>query len=124
MTQSFARSAGRCLVLLAVAFSVDACMATQHVALDRQTDLNRASGITTQSGRTIAFTRAGASIVNDTLYAAVSTGQLIMPTDSVATVSRKKFSTPRTLGLVGGVMTGVMLIALIGVAASGLNISP
>jgi hypothetical protein len=124
MTQSFPRSAGRCLMLATLAFSLDACMATQHVALDPQTDLNRASGITTQSGRTISFTTPGASVVNDTLYAAASAGQLIMPTDSIATVSRKKFSATRTVGLVGGVFTGILLIALIGVATSGIGLSP
>ena len=124
MTQSFPRSAGRYLMLLAVAFSVGACMATQHVALGPQTDLNGASGITTQSGRTISFTKPGASVVNDTLYAVASAGQLIMPTDSIATVSRKKFSATRTVGLVGGVFTGLLLVALIGVATSGIGLSP
>jgi hypothetical protein len=119
MSQSFARFAGRRLVLLAVAFNAGACMATQHVALDSRTDLHSASGITTHSGRKISFTTHGASIANDTLYAMTSAGPLIMPTDSIATISRKKFSAIRTLGLVGGAFAGLLLVAFIGLATSG-----
>ena len=119
MSQSFARFAARYVVLLAVAFNVGACMATQHVALDSQTDLHSASGITTHSGRTISFTTRGASVENESLYATTSAGRLIMPTDSIATISRKKFSPIRTVGLLGGAFAGLLLVAFIGIATSG-----
>jgi hypothetical protein len=108
-------------MLLAVAFSVDACMATQHVVLGGQTDLDHASGITTRSGREVPFARPGASIVNDTMYAAGSAGRLSIPVDSIATVSRKKFSTTRTVALVGGLVAGATLVALAIIATSNFN---
>ena len=123
MSQSLAPFAGRYVVLLAVAFSVGACMATQHVALDSRTDLQSATGMTTRSGRSIAFTKPGASVANDTLYALALAGQLIMPIDSIATISRKKFSATRTTGLVGGVFAGILLVAFIGVSTSGIGFS-
>jgi hypothetical protein len=112
------------VALIFLSPGVGACSSTQHVPFECGVPLMRATGVTMRSGEDVRFIAPGASIKNDTLYAVGHTGQLMIPTDSIATVSKREFSPIRTVGLVGGLFAGVLLVALIGVASSGLNISP
>ncbi|HEY7860365.1 MAG TPA: hypothetical protein VIB98_02930 [Gemmatimonadaceae bacterium] len=83
------------------------CLSTQRVPFSEGADLGQISGVTTRSGREIQFADKGASISNDTLYAQGRTGQLALPTDSIARLSSRHFSAVRTAGLLGGIAAGL-----------------
>jgi hypothetical protein len=124
MISSSRRAAGAIVVLIFLSPGIGACSSTQHALFDNGAALNHATGVTTRSGTDVSFSKPGASISNDTLYAVGRQGQLVIPTDSIATVSRRKFSTIRTVGLMGGLFAGALLVAFIALASSDFNIGP
>ena len=93
------------------------CMATRHSPFNSGAGLEHATGVTTHTGREIEFAITGATMTNVTMYAAGLHGEIDLPADSVALISTRKFSTLRTLGLLGGVAAA----ALIALAAAVAN---
>lgn len=117
------RSRAVLAVVLATASMLTGCMGTQHVPFTATSDLNQATGITTRSGREIEFVRTGAWISNDTLYAAVLTGLVAYPTDSIARLSRDHFSAGRTAGLIVAIGAGLFAALLVVVSTISWNIN-
>jgi len=112
------RPASTIALLLILAPSITGCMTTQHTVFNANAvKLDRTTGITTRSGRDIRFRLAGASIVNDTLYAVGQAGEVSLPTDSIAQLWSRKTSPVRTVGLLGG----LTVVGLAIVAAVSLN---
>lgn len=74
-----------------------------------------------RSGKDISFSVPGASITNDTMYAVGRAEQVLIPTDSIAAVSRYKFSAGRTVGLVVGVAAGAFAVILLALVHSGIG---
>jgi hypothetical protein len=107
MTPNLCNSSVRGVLLLLIMSASTGCMSTQRIPFNETADLRQASGVTTRSGREIHFAEKGASISNDTLYARDRTGQIALPTDSIARLSSRHFSAVRTIGLVGGVTAGL-----------------
>ena len=97
------RPLGTLALLLLLAPSIAGCSSTQRIPFSSTARLDRLTGVTTRSGRDIRFYLPGATVSNDTLYAADRGGQLILPTDSIAQLWKPKFSVGRTLALTGGV---------------------
>jgi hypothetical protein len=97
-----------CLLLVA---SATGCYTTRRVPFDSTASLKHAAGVTMRSGWKIRFARTGASVSNDTLLATGPQGKLKLPADSVALVWNRKFSTLKTVGLVGGLAFVVLAIA-------------
>lgn len=104
-------------ITLLLAPSVAGCMTTQVRPFGRTERLNDMSGLTTTAGRKISFVHQGAVVSNDTLYAVGHDGQLIVPTDSIASVSHHKVATGRTVGFVVGLAALTTLVA--GIVAFG-----
>jgi hypothetical protein len=105
---------GTLAVLLVLAPSIAGCVSTQHIPFNNNAaGLDRITGVTTRSGMDIPFAQPGAQIRNDTLYAIGRSGQVILPTDSVARVWNSKFSSGRTVGLVLGLVAAAAGVALI-----------
>jgi len=97
------RSVTARIVLLLLAPHVTGCVGTSHVAPGNGADSDKVVGLTTKSGREITFAVPGVNITHDTLYAVVKSGQLIMPVDSVRTLSVRHGSDMGTVALVLGV---------------------
>jgi hypothetical protein len=120
-----ARNSLRTLALLLLLTPLVAgCTSTHHAPFDNATRRQTITGITTRSGRQIAFTQPGAAITDDTLYAVSRDGQVILPTDSIGQVWTRKFSPVRTLGLAGGLVAGALLASLVALASSDFSIGP
>jgi len=115
------RAASTFATLVILAPSVAGCASTQHVPFDNAAALDRITGVSMRSGREISFAKPGASVTNDTMYALGRTGQIVIPTDSIARVSKRKFSTARTVGLVVGVAGGALVVLLIAFEHSGFS---
>ena len=99
-------------VLLLLAPSISGCMTTQRVPFANDANgLKQISGVTTRSGREVHFRLPGASIVNDTMYAVGSGGEVSLPTDSIAQVWNRKTSPVRTVGAVVGVLAIGLAVA-------------
>jgi hypothetical protein len=100
-------------LLLFLAPSITGCKTTQQIPFSNNAvRLDRISGVTTRSGREIRFRLPGASIVNDTMYAIGSKGEVSMPTDSISRLWNPKTSPVRTVGLITGVfVVGVAALA-------------
>ena len=79
------------------------CYATKRVPLTERVDLAKVNGVTTRSGEKIDFAVEGATIANDTLRAIGRSGTITVPTDSIAKISQRKFSTGKTVGLIAGI---------------------
>lgn len=119
MALNFRSSRARGALLLLILSASTGCTSTQRIPFNETADLRQASGVTTRSGREIQFADKGASISNDTLYARGRTGQLALPTDSIARLSSRHFSAVRTIGLVGGVTAGLFGAILAAYLLSG-----
>jgi hypothetical protein len=105
----------RVLIVLLAPF-VAGCFATAQAPLSRRTDLAKANGVTTRSGYRIDFAVDGATIANDTLRAVGQAGTIAIPTDSIAQISERRFSTRNTVGLAAGVgAAGFVVLALLSV---------
>ena len=110
MFRTARRPVGTFALVLILAPSITGCMTTRQTPFgNNPVGLNRITGVTMRSGREIRFWQPGASITNDTLYAVVRQGQLIVPTDSIARVWDRKFAPVRTAVLVAG-------LAVVGIA--------
>jgi hypothetical protein len=82
--------------------------------------LEHITGVTMRSGQAIRFREPGASVTHDSLYALGAQGQLVLPSDAVASVWRRKVSPVRTIGLISGL--AVVALALSAAAfANGFN---
>lgn len=93
------------VLLFLLAPSMTGCMTTQRTPFANDANgLKQISGVTTRSGREVRFRLPGASIVNDTMYAVGSGGEVSLPTDSIAQVWNRKTSPVRTVGAVVGVL--------------------
>lgn len=106
---------GTFALLLVLAPSITGCTTTRRTTFSANAvGLDRATGITTRSGREIRFRLPGASIVNDTMHAAGPNGEMILPTDSIARVWVQHTSAVRTFGLVAGLaIVGIAIAAAI-----------
>jgi hypothetical protein len=93
----------RLLVLILLAPVIAGCYASKRAPLNERTDLARVDGVTMRSGRKIEFAVNGATIANDTLRAVGKSGTITIPTDSIAAISQRKFSTAKTVGLTAGI---------------------
>ncbi|MDB4909984.1 MAG: hypothetical protein JWO39_807 [Gemmatimonadetes bacterium] len=111
-------------LLLLLTSPVAGCTSTHHASFDNTVRQEAITGVTTLSGRKIAFTQPGAAITDDTLYAVSRDGQVILPSDSIGQVWTRKFSPVRTMGLAGGLAAGALLASLIALASSGLTFGP
>jgi hypothetical protein len=103
---------GSLALILLLAPSIAGCSSMQRVPFNKAAPLDHATGVTMLSGSNISFAESGASLSNDTLYALGHQGQLKVPTDSIAQLWNRKFSTGRTIGVVGG-------LAFIGALVAG-----
>ncbi|HSU92440.1 MAG TPA: hypothetical protein VLI43_01940 [Gemmatimonadaceae bacterium] len=100
-------------LLLLLAPSITGCMTTRQAPFKNgPVGLERITGVTTRSGREIPFRLPGASIVNDTMYAVGSKGEVSLPSDSIARVWSRKTSATRTAGLIAA-------LAIIGIVVAG-----
>jgi hypothetical protein len=123
MIRTARRPIGALALLLLLAPSVTGCMTTQRAPFnDNAVKLDRVTGVTTRSGREIPFRLPGASIVNDTMYAVGSQGEISLPSDSVAQVWTRKTSPVRTVALVGGL--ALVAAAIIGAISFDNNFHP
>ena len=73
-------------------------------------------------GTEIRFRLPGASIVNDTMYAIGSQGEVSLPTDSVARLWNPKISPVRTVGMITSVL--VVGIATLAILSFGQSFHP
>ena len=111
---------GTLALFLLLAPTLTGCMTTQQIPFgNNAVGLNTISGVTTRSGREIGFRLPGASIVNDTMYAIGSKGEVNLPVDSVARVWSRKTSPVRTVGLAVGLL--VVGAAVAGAMSFGNN---
>lgn len=111
----------RTIALVLLAPFITGCFATRHVPLSERTNLAKANGVTTRSGRKIEFAVDGATIANDTLRAIGRDGTITVPTDSIAQISVRKFSTIKTVGLTVGI-GAVAFVALLVLALNTIAI--
>lgn len=105
------RSIAAFSLALLLAPTIAGCATTQHRPFTGPQQLHDMTGVTTRAGRKIEFVEPGATVTNDTLYAVSRTGQLILPTDSIANVWNRKTSVGRTIGLVAGIAALTAVIA-------------
>jgi hypothetical protein len=66
--------------------------------------MNGITGVTMRSGARVPFSVPGGQVTNDTLYGIGQSGQLLLPTDSVASVWKPGRSTARTVTFTVGVI--------------------
>ena len=99
---------------------VAGCFGTQHIPFNESTGLEKATGVTTRSGREIEFMATGATIANDTLHAVTRHDHIAIPTDSIARISVRRFSPLRTGALVIGV-AAVTVLTFLAVLLHGLG---
>jgi hypothetical protein len=104
---------GTLALLLLLSPAIASCLSTQRIPFDNAVRLDRAVGVTTESGKEIRFSKRGAWIRNDTMYAVGRSGEVALPTDSIAQVAQQQAS-PRRSGLLmlGLIFAAVGCIAL------------
>ena len=107
------RPMGTLALLLLLSPAIASCLSTQRIPFDNAVRLDRAVGVTTESGKEIRFSKRGAWIRNDTMYAVGRSGEVALPTDSIAQVAQQQAS-PRRSGLLmlGLIFAAVGCIAL------------
>src|SRR4051812_32373847 len=81
---------------LMLALSSGGCFSAHHQRLEADAPLENAIGLTMRSGRDIRFAMPGATIEHDTLVAEGSAGELRIPLDSIARITKHGFSPART----------------------------
>jgi hypothetical protein len=87
------------------------CTTVNHVPVTSAPAQTEITGITKKSGATIEFAPKGAIISRDTLYANTANGQVVVPLDSIQTLSLKEVSTKKTIGLI--LITGVVVVGFV-----------
>jgi hypothetical protein len=100
-------------VTLLLSLSSAGCYSTHHQRFDPNASLDSLTGITTRSGAEIPFSRPGATIAHDTLFAAGTVGPLKVPTDSIAQVTRNGFSKGGSLLVLGAFGAAAFVVLLI-----------
>jgi hypothetical protein len=110
----------RCLATVTFLLSLSSagCYSTHHRRFDPDASLDSLTGITTRSGTEITFSRPGASIVRDTLFASGTVGPLKVPTDSVAQVTSHGFSRGGSLVVIGAFGAAALALLLISLGSS------
>lgn len=99
-------------VTLLLSLSSAGCYSTHHQRFDPNASLDSLTGITTRSGAEIPFSRPGATIAHDTLFAAGTVGPLKVPTDSIAQVTRNGFSKGGSLLVLGAFGAAAFVVLL------------
>jgi|GEM_PF-1758015 len=103
-------------VTLLLSLSSAGCYSTHHQRFDPNASLDSLTGITTRSGTEITFSRPGARIAHDTLFASGTVGPLKVPTDSVAQVTSHGFSKGGSLVVIGAFGAAALAVLLIDLA--------
>jgi hypothetical protein len=103
MVRTTSRFRSALAVALVLSLPNSGCYAAHYQRLEPNASLDDVTGLTMRSGREIPFAMPGATIEKDTLVASGSVGQVRVPTDSIARVTRHGFSIGRTALLFGGV---------------------
>ena len=107
------RPMGTLALLLLLSPSIAGCLSTERIPFDNAVGLDRAVGVTTQSGNEIRFSKRGAWIRNDTMYAVGRSGEVALPTHSIAQVTHQQASPRRSALLMFGlIFAAVGCIAL------------
>jgi hypothetical protein len=101
------RPIGALALLLLLAPAMAGCLSTQRIPFDDAVGLDGVIGVMTHSGREIPFAKRGALIRNDTVYAIGRSGQVTLPTDSIAQVIQQKASPRRSTLLMVGLVAAV-----------------
>ena len=109
------------IVLTALVAVQLACTSVQHVPVTNTPEPTEITGITKKSGATIEFAPKGAIISRDTLYANSANGQVVVPLDSIQTLSLKEVSVKKTIGLI--LITGALVVGFIYLANEGKSAS-
>ena len=104
-----------------LALSVAGCYTTRHQTLSPSLALDSATGVTTLAGREIQFARPGATIAHDTMFATGTLGELQIPTDSIARVNSRGYSSGSSLVVIGAFAAAVaaLLYISVGYATGG-----
>ena len=105
-------------VTLLLSLSSAGCYSTHHQRFDPNASLDSLTGITTRSGAEIPFSRPGATIAHDTLFAAGTVGPLKVPTDSVAQVTSHGFSKGGSLVVIGAFGAAALAVLFISLGSS------
>ncbi len=105
-------------VTLLLSLSSAGCYSTHHQRFDPNASLDSLTGITTRSGTEITFSRPGASIAHDTLFASGTVGPLKVPTDSVAQVTSHGFSKGGSLVVIGAFGAAALAVLFISLGSS------
>jgi len=111
------------MATLALFLAQSACTTTVHAPLTTNVNQDKITGVTLKSGRNIAFNPPGASLQGDKLYANGPTGQIIVPTDSIAEVWTKETSTAKTIGVVVAVVAVLGLFIVVADKTAGSSSS-
>jgi hypothetical protein len=115
------RSARAGIVLTTLLAVQLGCTTVTHVPVSSTPEPAEITGITKKSGATIEFAPKGAIIARDTLYANSANGQVVIPLDSIQTLSLKEVSTKKTIGLV--LIMGLLVVGFIYLANEGKSAS-
>jgi hypothetical protein len=113
MARSSPYSLRTATVTLLLSLPSAGCYSTHHQRFDPNASLDSLTGITTRSGTEIPFSRPGATIAHDTLFAAGTVGPLKVPTDSIAQVTRNGFSKGGSLLVLGAFGAAAFVVLLI-----------
>jgi len=105
-------------VTLLLSLSSAGCYSTHHQRFDPNASLDSLTGITTRSGTEITFSRPGARIAHDTLFASGTVGPLKVPTDSVAQVTSHGFSKGGSLVVIGAFGAAALAVLFISLGSS------
>ena len=97
-------------VTLLLSLSSAGCYSTHHQRFDPNASLDSLTGITTRSGTEITFSRPGASIAHDTLFATGTVGPVKVPTDSVARVTSHGYSKGGSLVVIGAFAAAALAV--------------
>jgi hypothetical protein len=103
---------------LLLALSSAGCYTTRHQRLEPNASLGGATGITTRAGDQIQFAKPGATITNDTLFAIGTIGPLKVPTDSVADVTSRGYSSGSSFVVIGAAAAAVLTLLFLDLASS------
>ena len=104
----------RSVLLALFAPYLSGCTVVRPSALDTSVKPAHIVGYTTQAGEKITFARDGAAVSRDTLFAIGAKGQLIIPVDSIRTVSVRETSVQNSVLL--AVAVGLAIVAFIALA--------
>jgi len=103
---------------LLLSLSSAGCYSTHHQRFDPNASLDSVTGIRTRAGTEITFSRPGATIAHDTLFATGTVGPLKVPTDSVAQVTSHGFSKGSSLVVIGAFGAAALAVLFISLGYS------